>query len=481
MFFPGPGFIEDTPEVVKRLIAKWHNRQYAKQLEQEMRKLAAEFEDAKTQHDNEKDQRTWPTAGQRSRRNSTRSPAAVKAEKTIRPDQIGNDTSLKSLVKDLGRARRHVAVGELRRDLPTASPSACPAAGISEDESARLADEDPDRLARRRQARPNRRGGQPRMETVKLRSRSPGSRRAGAGRHGCRRHQYAEGVMALQIKDRTFVPLVQTGSEAIGTIPVGRLSQPMEDLEGRREGSAPSAPCTISRARTQPYVLAAHIQGTPGVAGATAPMNVVLVCRRRDGQRHLLRMAGAGQHSRPGNQLRFRQRDLRAQCLGLPGRRPALPGTPQAPAQAPHAGTLRRTHRGGPQGKRQGPQGEEQGARRQHQEGDPGGPGQAQGDRTARPKQQKLDATAIVQKIANESRNLNRKLEDQKTENHQKYNEEIRKINDAQEAKILGMQGTYKLWAVIIPPIPPLLVAAFVFFHRRAKEREGVSSKRLRV
>ncbi len=42
------------------------------------------------------------------------------------------------------------------------------------------------------------------------------------------------------------------------------------------------------------------------------------------------------------------------------------------------------------------------------------------------------------------------------------------------------MQATYKLWAVIIPPIPPLLVAAFVFFNRRAKEREGVSSKRLR-
>ena len=42
------------------------------------------------------------------------------------------------------------------------------------------------------------------------------------------------------------------------------------------------------------------------------------------------------------------------------------------------------------------------------------------------------------------------------------------------------MQGAYKLWAVLIPPIPPLLVAGFVFLNRRAKEREGVSSKRLR-
>ena len=82
--------------------------------------------------------------------------------------------------------------------------------------------------------------------------------------------------------------------------------------------------------------------------------------------------------------------------------------------------------------------------------------------------------------VANASRNLNRRLEDQEKENHQKYNEEIRKVDDAQEATILAMQGSYKLWAVIVPPIPLLLVAAVVFFNRRAKEREGVSNKRLR-
>jgi ABC-2 type transport system permease protein len=36
------------------------------------------------------------------------------------------------------------------------------------------------------------------------------------------------------------------------------------------------------------------------------------------------------------------------------------------------------------------------------------------------------------------------------------------------------------LWAVLLPPIPPLLVAIVVFFTRRAKEREGVSRSRLR-
>ena len=43
--------------------------------------------------------------------------------------------------------------------------------------------------------------------------------------------------------------------------------------------------------------------------------------------------------------------------------------------------------------------------------------------------------------LANEEQNLDRKLEEQEKENHEKYNEEIRKINDAQDATILGMQG----------------------------------------
>jgi ABC-2 type transport system permease protein len=42
------------------------------------------------------------------------------------------------------------------------------------------------------------------------------------------------------------------------------------------------------------------------------------------------------------------------------------------------------------------------------------------------------------------------------------------------------VQDNYKLWAVLLPPIPPLIVAFAVFFNRRAKEREGVSKARLR-
>ena len=42
------------------------------------------------------------------------------------------------------------------------------------------------------------------------------------------------------------------------------------------------------------------------------------------------------------------------------------------------------------------------------------------------------------------------------------------------------MQDEYKMWAVLLPPLPPLFVAAVVFFTRRAREREGVARSRLR-
>jgi ABC-2 type transport system permease protein len=47
-------------------------------------------------------------------------------------------------------------------------------------------------------------------------------------------------------------------------------------------------------------------------------------------------------------------------------------------------------------------------------------------------------------------------------------------------AKIRGVQNFYKRCAVFLPPIPPILLAFFVFFHRRRAEQEGVDTRRLR-
>ena len=48
------------------------------------------------------------------------------------------------------------------------------------------------------------------------------------------------------------------------------------------------------------------------------------------------------------------------------------------------------------------------------------------------------------------------------------------------ESKIRGVQDFYKMCAVVLPPIPPILLAFLVFFHRRESEREGVAKTRLR-
>ncbi len=61
-----------------------------------------------------------------------------------------------------------------------------------------------------------------------------------------------------------------------------------------------------------------------------------------------------------------------------------------------------------------------------------------------------------------------------------KRDREIKKIERDLTLEIQKVQDSYKFWAVVIPPIPPLLVGLFVFFHRRQQEREGVSSSRLR-
>jgi ABC-2 type transport system permease protein len=71
---------------------------------------------------------------------------------------------------------------------------------------------------------------------------------------------------------------------------------------------------------------------------------------------------------------------------------------------------------------------------------------------------------------------LNQSIERLKQERDRKV-----KITQREVAKtIRGVQDRYKLWGVLLPPVLPLAVAFFVFFNRRAKEREGVNKTRLR-
>jgi ABC-2 type transport system permease protein len=82
---------------------------------------------------------------------------------------------------------------------------------------------------------------------------------------------------------------------------------------------------------------------------------------------------------------------------------------------------------------------------------------------------------------------LKMKLEDLQRRNstqikqlQKKHEKEIQKSQAALARQVRLVQTQYKLEAVVLPPIAPLMVAIFVFFTRRAREREGVARSRLR-
>jgi len=59
-----------------------------------------------------------------------------------------------------------------------------------------------------------------------------------------------------------------------------------------------------------------------------------------------------------------------------------------------------------------------------------------------------------------------------------KLNEEKRQTNLTAELEIQKIQQLFKLCAVVIPPVPPLILGVIVFFRRRLLEREGISKAR---
>ena len=80
-------------------------------------------------------------------------------------------------------------------------------------------------------------------------------------------------------------------------------------------------------------------------------------------------------------------------------------------------------------------------------------------------------------------------LQQEGREQSNKYQAKIRELENERrvrkrqidldaELKIQEIQRWFKLMAVVVPPIPPLIVGTIVFFRRRLREREGISKAR---
>ncbi len=78
---------------------------------------------------------------------------------------------------------------------------------------------------------------------------------------------------------------------------------------------------------------------------------------------------------------------------------------------------------------------------------------------------QQLGSARLQQTIDREQKNINK---------------QIAEIDRGLATDVSRVQDWYKMWAVFLPPVLPLMMGMFVFFGRRAREREGVARSRLR-
>jgi len=89
-------------------------------------------------------------------------------------------------------------------------------------------------------------------------------------------------------------------------------------------------------------------------------------------------------------------------------------------------------------------------------------------------------AMQAIQQLDSSQRLAQRKLETKTEQLRRKRDAELDAVERKLQAQVRREQDRQKWLAVLLPPIPPLVVAFFVFFRRRAQEREGVATSRLR-
>jgi len=87
---------------------------------------------------------------------------------------------------------------------------------------------------------------------------------------------------------------------------------------------------------------------------------------------------------------------------------------------------------------------------------------------------------AAMQQLASRQRRAQRKLDIKIESLRRSRDAEVDAVERRLAAEVRREQDRQKWLAVLLPPIPPLVVAFFVFFRRRAMEREGVARSRLR-
>ncbi len=93
---------------------------------------------------------------------------------------------------------------------------------------------------------------------------------------------------------------------------------------------------------------------------------------------------------------------------------------------------------------------------------------------------QNLGAVEVANRLGMAMQDGQQRMKAKVEQAEREANEKIERNETELNLEVQRVQNSYKFWAVVLPPLPLLVLAAGVFFVRRAKEHEGVSKSRLR-
>lgn len=91
-----------------------------------------------------------------------------------------------------------------------------------------------------------------------------------------------------------------------------------------------------------------------------------------------------------------------------------------------------------------------------------------------------VDAGAVQVRIQNATEAENRKLKQQEEEIEREKNERIRRVRIEAEQQIREIENDVWKWAVMIPPLPAIILGIVVVLMSITKERRGIAKDRLR-
>lgn len=95
-------------------------------------------------------------------------------------------------------------------------------------------------------------------------------------------------------------------------------------------------------------------------------------------------------------------------------------------------------------------------------------------------KRKNANSLEMLQELSMLEETGNQRIQARTEQLQRERDQKVNKIDTDLNVLIRKVQDQYKRWAVLLPPIPPLLIGLAVFFVRRAREREGVARSRLK-